>query len=49
MGGKEKKRMREDITRLAAERLVKISNDNIFTGRSSPGRPKRRWGDLIPG
>jgi hypothetical protein len=31
-----------------AERLVKISRDNIHMGRRSPGRPKRRWVDLIP-
>ena len=30
-----------------AERLVKISSDNIPAGRKSPGRQKRRWGDLI--
>ena len=30
-----------------AERLVKISRDNIPVGRRSRGRPKRRWSDLI--
>ena len=35
-------------TRMDAERLVKISKDNIRSGRRSPGRPKRRWSDLIP-
>ena len=35
------------LTRLDAERLVKISRDNIPAGRRSPGRPKRRWSDLI--
>ena len=34
-------------TRMDAERLVKISRDNISGGRRSPGRPKRRWSDLI--
>ena len=29
------------------EKLVKISRDNIPAGKS-PGRPKRRWSDLIP-
>ena len=31
-----------------AERLVKISRDNIHAGRRSPGCPKRRWSDLVP-
>ena len=31
---------------MGAERLVKISRDNIPAGRRSPGRPKRRWSDL---
>jgi len=31
-----------------AERLVKISRDNIPIGRRFKGRPKRRWSDLIP-
>ena len=30
-----------------AERLVKISRDNLPAGSRSPGRPKRRWSDLI--
>ena len=30
-----------------AERLVKISRDDIPDGRKYPGRPKRRWSDLI--
>ena len=30
-----------------AERLVKISRDNIPVGRRSPGCPKRRWSNLI--
>ena len=41
-GGKEE----DHITRMGDERLVKISRDNIPTGRP-PGRPKRRWSDLI--
>ena len=47
---KKKKRRRErdeHVTRTDAERLVKISRDNIPAGRRSPGRPKRRWSDLI--
>jgi hypothetical protein len=32
-----------------AEKLVKISRDNIPAGRRSPGLQKRRWSDLIPG
>ena len=30
-----------------AERLVKISRENVPVGRKSPGRPKRRWSNLI--
>ena len=30
-----------------AERLIKMWKDNIPAGRWSPGRPKRRWSDLI--
>ena len=30
-----------------AERLVKISRDNISAGRRFPGCPKRRWSNLI--
>jgi len=37
----------QHITRMDAERLVKISRDNIHVGRKSPGHPKRRWSDLI--
>ena len=37
----------EHVTRMIAERLVKISKDNIPAGRWSPGHPKRRWSDLI--
>jgi hypothetical protein len=37
----------EHVMRMDAERLVKISRDNIPAGRSSPVRPKRRWSDLI--
>ena len=36
----------EHATRMDAERLVKISRDNMPAGRS-PGGPKRRWSDLI--
>ena len=37
----------EHVTRMYAERLVKITRDNMYAGRRSPGRPKRRWSDLI--
>jgi hypothetical protein len=30
-----------------AERLFKISRNNVPAGRRSPGRPKRRWRDII--
>ena len=36
----------QHVTRMYAEKLVKISIDNIRVGRS-PGCPKRRWSDLI--
>ena len=48
MDGKEKKRIGRTCSRKEAERLVNISRDNVNTGRRSPGRPKRRWSDLIP-
>ena len=32
---------------METERLVNISRDNIPGGRTSPGRPKIRWSDLI--
>ena len=35
------------VTRNDAERLLKISRDNIPAGRKSPGLPKRRYSDLI--
>ena len=31
----------EHVTRMDAERLVKISRDNIPAGRRSPGSPKK--------
>ena len=37
----------QNVTRMDAERLIKISRDNIPVGRRSPGRPKRRWSELI--
>ena len=37
----------QHVTRMDAERLVKISRDNTLVGRRSPGRPERRWSDLI--
>ena len=47
----ERRRIRrkwaEHVTRMYAERLVKISRDNIPAGRRSPGCPKIRWSYLI--
>ena len=37
----------QHVTRMDAERLVKISRDNIHVGRRSLGHPKRRRDDLI--
>ena len=37
----------EHVTTMYAERLVKIPMDNIPAGKGSPGRPKRRWSELI--
>jgi hypothetical protein len=39
----------EYVTRKDAERLDKISRDNITAGRKYPGSPKRRWSDVILG
>ena len=39
----------EHITIMDAERSDKILRNNIPSGRRSPGRPKRRWNDLILG
>ena len=33
----------EHVTKMDAERLVKISRNNITAGRRSPGLPKRIW------
>ena len=41
--------MDEHLTKMVAERLVKFSRDDIPAGRISPGRPKRRWSNLIFG
>ena len=35
----------EDVTRMNAKRLVKISRDSIPAGRRSLGRPKTKWSD----
>ena len=43
----ERREWEEHVARMDAETLVKISRDNIPAGRRSPGRPKRRWSDLI--
>ena len=40
----ERREWEEHVTRMDAERLVKIP-----AGRRCSGRPKRRWSDLIPG
>ena len=50
---KKKKKKKKNIWKeyaatMHAEKLVKISRDNIAAGRRCPGRPKRRWSDLIP-
>ena len=37
----------EHVTRMDDERLVKISRDNIPSGRRFPRRQKRKWSDLI--
>ena len=44
---RRRKEWDEYATRMDAERLVKISRDNVPIGRRSPGHPKRRWSDLI--
>ena len=46
MGQRRRREWDENVTRMDAERLIKISKDNLPGGRS-PGRPKRRWSDLI--
>jgi hypothetical protein len=45
----ERREWDECVTRMNAEKLVKISRNNIPAGRRSPRRPKRRWSNLIPG
>ena len=35
------------VTRMDAERLVKITRDSKHVGKIFPGLPKRRWSDLI--
>jgi hypothetical protein len=37
----------EHVTKKDAEKLVKLSRDNIPAGKRSPGRPRRIWGFLI--
>ena len=37
------------VTRMDAERSIKVSRDNILAVERSPGHPDRRWSDLIPG
>ena len=46
----ERRRRREwdqHVTRMDAERLVKISRDDIPVGKIFARRPKRRWSDEI--
>ena len=47
----ERRRRRREkdqhVTRMDAERLVKISRDNILVKRRSPGLPKIKWSGLI--
>ena len=38
----------EHVMGMDAERLFKISRDNIPAGRRFPGGPKIKWSDLIP-
>ena len=45
---KSRKEWDEHVTRMDAERLVKISRDNIPAGKRSPGRLRRRWNNLVP-
>jgi hypothetical protein len=48
MGSKEEIGKERRVTRMGTDRLIIISSDNIPAGRS-PGRPKIRRRDLIPG
>ena len=41
MSGWKRREWDEHITRMDADRLVKISRDSISAGRGCPGRPKR--------
>ena len=41
------RRRHQHVTRMSAERLVKISRGNITIGCRSPGRPKRRCSELF--
>ena len=43
---RRKREWDDHVTRMDAEILVKISRENVPDG-ISPGRPKRRWSDLI--
>jgi hypothetical protein len=45
---KRRREWDENVTKMDAERLVKISRDSITVGKRFPGRPKRRWSDSIP-
>ena len=50
VGRRRRRRERDEhVTSMNAERLVKISRDNIPAGRKFSGHPKRRWSALIPG
>ena len=48
MERRRRRKWDEHATGMDAERLVKISRDNIPDGGRSPGRLKRRWSDLFP-
>ena len=43
MKRRRRRKWEVNVTRLDAERLFKISRNNITAGRKSPGPPKRRW------
>ena len=43
---RKRREWNEHITNIDAERLVKISWDNIPAGRRSPGHPKDNMGQL---
>ena len=38
----------DHVSRMDANRIAKITRDNIPTGRRSPGRPRKRWSGSLP-